>query len=64
LSLQCQRDASISAKLWQVANGFDYKVSSFNAYDVNGYRFHTTRYKQSQPNPRTTNTGVFTPDTD
>ena len=47
-----------------MANGFDYKVLSFNAYDVNGYRFHTTRYEQSRPNPRTTNTGVFTPGTD
>jgi hypothetical protein len=47
-----------------VANGFDYKVLSFNAYDVNGYRFHTTRYKQSRPNPRSTNTRVFTLSTD
>jgi hypothetical protein len=31
LSLQCQRDVSISAELRQVAKGFDYKVSSFNA---------------------------------
>ena len=47
-----------------MANGFDYKVLSFNAYDVNGYRFHTTRYEQSRPNPRTMNTGVFTLGTD
>ena len=45
-----------------MARGFDYKVSSFNAYDVNGYRFHTTSYEKSRPNPRTTNTRVFTPD--
>ena len=63
LSLQCQSDLSISVKLRQVAKGFDYKVLSFNAYDVNGYRFHTTRYDQSCPNPRTMNTGVFTPGT-
>ena len=44
-----------------MARGFDYKVSSFNAYEVNGYRFHTTSYEKSRPNPRTTNTGVFTP---
>lgn len=61
LSLQCQSDLSISVELRQVARGFDYKVSSFNAYDVNGYRFHTTSYEKSRPNPRTTNTGVFTP---
>jgi hypothetical protein len=47
-----------------MSNGFDYKVSSFNAYDVNGYHFHTTMYEQSRPNPRTMNTRVFTPDTD
>jgi hypothetical protein len=46
-----------------VANGFNYKVLSFNTYDVNGYRFYTTRYEQSRPNPRTMNTGVFTPGT-
>jgi len=34
---------------------------SFTGYDVNGYRFHTTRHEQSRPNRRTTNTGVFTP---
>jgi hypothetical protein len=55
---------SCLSSLRQVANGFDYKVLSFNAYDVNGYRFHTTRYKQSRPNPKTTNTGVYTPGTD
>jgi hypothetical protein len=44
-----------------LARGFDYKVLSFNAYDVNGYLFHTTSYEKSRPNPRTTNTGVFTP---
>jgi hypothetical protein len=52
LSLQCKR---------QLARGFDYKVLSFNAYDVNGYRFHTTSYEKSRPNPRATNTGVFMP---
>jgi hypothetical protein len=61
LSLQCQSDFSISAELRQVAKGFDYKVSSFNTYDVNGYRFHTTSYEKSRPNRKTTNTGVFTP---
>ena len=65
LNLQCQRDVSISAELRQVvANGFDYRVLSFNAYDVNGYRFHTTRYEESRPIPRTMNTGIFTPGTD
>jgi hypothetical protein len=44
-----------------VARGCEYKVSSFNAYDVNGYRFHTTGYEKSRPNAKTTNTGVYTP---
>ena len=44
-----------------MAKGFYCKVSSFNAYDVNGYRFHTTDYEKNQANARTTNTGVFTP---
>jgi len=44
LRLQCQSDLSISSELRQVGRGFDYKVSSFSAYDVNGFRFHTTSY--------------------
>ena len=59
-TLQCQSDLSISAEIRQVGKGFDYKVSSFNAYDVNGYRFHTTSYEKSRPNAKTTNTGVYT----
>jgi len=54
----------MSDELRQVANGFAYKVKSFTVYDVNGYRFHITRYEQSRPNRRTTNTGVCTPGTD
>ena len=45
LNLQAQTDASVSAELHQVANGCVYRVKSFGAYDVNGYRFHTTRHK-------------------
>ena len=37
----------MSAELRQVAEGFSYRVKSFNIYDVNGYRFHTTGYEQS-----------------
>jgi Domain of unknown function (DUF4216) len=54
----------VSAELRQVAGGFQYRVRSFNAYDVNGYRFHTTSHEQSRPNRKTTNSGVFTPSTD
>ena len=49
----------MSAELRQVANGCAYRVKSFGGYDVNGYRFHTTRHEQGRPNRRTTNTGVF-----
>ena len=54
----------MSAELRQVADGFGYRVKSFNSYDVNGYRFHTMGYEQSWSNRRTTNTGVFTPGQD
>jgi hypothetical protein len=37
-----------------------YRVRLFNVYDVNGYRFHTTRHEESRPNRKTTNTGIFT----
>ena len=29
----------MDAELRQVANSFDYKVRSFDKYDINGYRF-------------------------
>lgn len=61
---QGHNDPDMNAELRQVANGCKYKVRSFNAYDVNGYRFHTRRYEQSRPNRRTTNTGVHTPGDD
>ena len=64
MRLQGQTDSSMSAELRQVADGFSYRVKSFNIYDVNGYRFHTMRYEQSRPNQRTTNTGIFTPGQD
>ena len=54
----------MSAELRQVADGFSYRVKSFNVYDVNGYRFHTTGYEQSWSNRKTTNAGVFTPGQD
>ena len=54
----------MSAELRQVAAGCALRVRSFAAYDVNGYRFHTTSYKESWPNRRTTNFGVFTPGQD
>ena len=63
-NLQARSDVSMSAELQQVVNGFVYRVKSFGAYDVNGYRFHMTKHEQIRPNRRTTNTGVFTPGDD
>jgi hypothetical protein len=54
----------MSVELRQVADGCAYRVRSFTGYDINGYRFHTTRHEQSRPNRRTTNTGVLTPGLD
>jgi hypothetical protein len=58
--LQGQNDENKSAELRQIADGFAYRVRTFSGYDVNGYRFHTTRHEQRQPNRTTTNSGVFT----
>jgi hypothetical protein len=46
-------------KLRPIANGFSYSVKTFNAYDVNGYRFHTHDYTQSRPNRKTINSGLL-----
>ncbi|TVU06963.1 hypothetical protein EJB05_47000, partial [Eragrostis curvula] len=46
-----QTDESMNAELRQVSNGCDYRVRSFNGYDVNGYRFHTTTYEESCHSP-------------
>jgi hypothetical protein len=54
----------MSAELTQVANNFAYRVKEYSRYDVNGYRFHTTNYDQSQPNRKTTCSRVFAPDLD
>jgi hypothetical protein len=37
-------------ELRQVANGFAYRVKKYSGYDINGHRFRTTSYDQSQPN--------------
>jgi len=58
--VQLISNASISAELREVADGFAYRVSSFAGYDVNGHRFHTTRHEYSRPSRRTINTRVFT----
>lgn len=42
-----------------IAHGFNRRVGSFNAYDVNGYRFHTHAYTTGRANRKTTNSGVL-----
>src|SRR3954462_1216031 len=39
----------MDAELRQVANGFDYKVRTFEKYDINGYRFRTIAKEQKMP---------------
>ena len=46
------------AELRQATNGFDYKVHSFEKYDVNGYRFRTYGKELSMPDQKSTNSGV------
>jgi hypothetical protein len=38
-------------------------VKSYTDYDVNGYRFHSSRHEQTRPGRKTTNSQVFTPGT-
>ena len=39
----------MDAELRQVANGFDYKVRSFDKYNINGYHFRTFGKELSMP---------------
>uniref|UniRef100_A0A8R7JVV6 DUF4218 domain-containing protein n=1 Tax=Triticum urartu TaxID=4572 RepID=A0A8R7JVV6_TRIUA len=53
------KGASILDKeLKQVANGFDYKVGTFDNYDINGYRFRTHGNEERRAVLKTRNTGV------
>ena len=45
----------MDAELRQVANGFDYKVHSFDKYDINGYRFRTYGKELSMADRKSTN---------
>ena len=45
----------MDAELRQVANGFDYKVRSFDKYDINGYRFRTYGKELSMADQKSTN---------
>ena len=44
--------------LRKIAKGFSSPVNAFDAYDVNGYRFHTHEYTQRRANRKTINSGV------
>ena len=48
----------MDAELRQVANGFDYKVRSFEKYNINGYLFRTFGKELSMPDRKSTNCGV------
>jgi len=48
----------MDAELRQVANGFDYKVRSFEKYDINGYRFRTFGKELSMADQKSKNCGV------
>ena len=45
----------MDAELRQVANGFDYNVSSFDKYDINGYHFRTYGREISMADRESTN---------
>jgi hypothetical protein len=57
--LQEKRDKEMKPKLRKIAHGFSYSASSYNAYDVNGYRFHTHDYTWSRLNWKIINSGVL-----
>ena len=45
----------MDAELRQVANGFDFKVHSFNKYDINRYPFRTYGKELSMADQKSTN---------
>ena len=49
----------MDAELGQVANGFDYKVHSFDKYDINGYRFRSYGKELSMADRKSTNCCVY-----
>src|SRR4051812_137650 len=52
----------MDAELRQVANGFDYKVRTFEKYNINGYHFRTVAIEQKMPDQKSTNSGVSSVD--
>jgi hypothetical protein len=43
-----------------VSQGCNRRVTVYEKYDVNGYRFHTEFHQKNRPNAKTINTGVWT----
>ena len=50
----------MDTEMRQVANGFDFKVHSFDKYDINGYRFRTYGKELSMADQNSTNCCVST----
>ena len=46
------------SELRKIAKSFSHTVSTYNSYDVNGYRFQTHEYTINRPNKKTINSGV------
>jgi hypothetical protein len=56
--LQCDIDVSVPSELHRLSHGCGLKVKSYDIYEVNGYRFRSTKYEKFRENLTTTNTGV------
>jgi hypothetical protein len=53
------QDANVSNNLRQLSLG-QVKALGYSRYDINGYRFRTTKLEVSHPLAATTNSGVLT----
>jgi len=50
--------STIDSALRQISYGFRKMVTSYGAYDVNGYRFRSEKYERTKSKLTTVNTGV------
>ena len=50
--------STIDSALRQIFYGFRKMVTSYGAYDVNGYRFRSEKYERTKSKLTTVNTGV------
>ena len=58
MNLQCFKVSSIDNALRQISFGFRKMVTSYGAYDVNGYRYRSEEYERTRSKLTTINTGV------